>query len=185
MGAGIVGASIAYNLSLLDADVTVVDASSPGMAASHASYAWINARPKLPRSYHDLNCRSMDVWSRWERRLGGDVGVAWGGELRWTATEDGASELRQEVALMQSWGYPIRMISPEELREMEPGLVADPSSSSPLGIHKERSNTSRLGKYESFQSRRHTASKSVLQRRHSGTLRNGHGGGKVWANVTS
>lgn len=133
IGAGIVGASIAYNLSLRDADVTVVDASSPGMAASHASYAWINARPKLPRSYHDLNCRSMDVWSRWERRLGGDVGVAWGGELRWTATEDGASELRQEVALMQSWGYPIRMISAEELREMEPGLVADPLTAASFG----------------------------------------------------
>ena len=69
IGAGIVGASIAYNLSLRDADVTVVDASSPGMAASHASYAWINARPKLPRSYHDLNCRSMDVWSRWGPEL--------------------------------------------------------------------------------------------------------------------
>lgn len=55
IGAGIVGASIAYNLSLRNADVTVVDAGRPGMAASHASYAWINARPKPPRSYHDLN----------------------------------------------------------------------------------------------------------------------------------
>ncbi len=133
IGAGIVGASIAYNLSLRDAEVTVVDASNPGMAASHASYAWINARPKPPRSYHDLNRRSMDVWSRWERRLGGDVGVTWGGELRWTATEDGASELREEVALMQSWGYPIRLISPEELAEMEPGLVADPLTAASFG----------------------------------------------------
>lgn len=126
IGAGIVGASVAYNLSLRDADVTVIDANSPGMAASHASYAWINAHPKPPRSYHDLNRRSMDVWSRWERKLGGDVGITWGGELRWTTTDEGATDMREEVALMQSWGYPIRLISPEQLAEMEPGLIADP-----------------------------------------------------------
>jgi len=126
VGAGIVGASIAYNLSLRDADVTVVDASTPGMAASHASYAWINAHPKPPRSYHDLNRRSMDVWSRWERHLGGDVGITWGGELRWTTTGDGASEMRDEVSLMQSWGYPVNLITPDQLAEMEPGLVTDP-----------------------------------------------------------
>ena len=129
IGGGIVGASIAYNLSLRDARVTVVDAGSPGMAASHASYAWINAHPKPPRSYHDLNRRSMDIWSRWERQLGGDAGISWGGELRWTATEQGGRALRDEVGLMQSWGYPIRLISPEQLREMEPGLIAEPITS--------------------------------------------------------
>jgi glycine/D-amino acid oxidase-like deaminating enzyme len=59
--------------------------------------------------------------------------VTWGGELRWTASEDGASELREEVGLMQSWDYPIRLISPEELAEMEPGLVADPVTTASFG----------------------------------------------------
>ena len=75
----------------------------------------------------------MDVWSRFERKLGGDIGITWGGELRWTATEGGARELREEVKLMQSWGYPIRLISPGALREMEPGLVAEPITEASFG----------------------------------------------------
>lgn len=126
IGAGIVGASIAFHLSLRDASVTVLDADEPGQGASKISFAWINARDKNPRPYHDLNRRSLDMWSRFERRLGGDAGLTWGGEMRWAATPDGAKQLLARVHELQSWGYPIRPLEPAEIQDMEPGLTTSP-----------------------------------------------------------
>lgn len=122
VGAGIVGASIAFQLAARGVRVDVYDASEPGMAASRASFAWINARDKNPRWYHDLNRRSIDMWERFARRLGSDIGLRWGGELQWSATESGRDELRGRVRELQSWGYPIRELSAAEVARIEPGL---------------------------------------------------------------
>lgn len=124
IGAGITGASIAFHLSLRNANVTLIDADKPGQAASHVSFAWINGRDKNPRHYHDLNRRSIDMWSRFERRLGGDIGLTWGGELRWAATQYGAEEMGARIKELQSWGYPIRYVEPSEFKQMEPNLDA-------------------------------------------------------------
>lgn len=122
IGGGIVGSSIAFHLSLRDVRVTLLDAKEPGQGASAASFAWINGRDKNPRAYHDLNRRSLDMWDRFARRLGVDVGLTWGGELRWAATDAGATEFLQRVDLLQSWGYPIRPIEADELSRLEPSL---------------------------------------------------------------
>lgn len=123
VGAGIVGASIAFQLTLHGAQVTVVDAGEPGQGASAVSFAWINARDKNPRHYHDLNRRSLDMWDRFAWLLGEDVGLTWGGELRWAATPAGAKTLTERVRTLQSWGYPIRLLTAAELKQMEPSLA--------------------------------------------------------------
>ena len=104
IGAGIVGASIAFHLADRGANVTLVDAGRPGMAASRTSFAWINGRDKNPREYHELNRRSQDMWHRFADRLESDVGLTWGGEMRWAVTADGGGELNSRVAELQSWG---------------------------------------------------------------------------------
>ncbi len=124
VGAGIVGSSIAFHLALREAQVSLLDADEPGQGASAVSFAWINGRDKNPRHYHDLNRRSLDMWDRFARRLGGDIGLIWGGEMRWAATAEGANELTTRVRELQSWGYPIRLIGASEMVRMEPGLSA-------------------------------------------------------------
>ena len=106
----------------------MLDAGEPGMGASAVSFAWINGRDKDPRGYHDLNRRSIDMWDRFVRRLGAELAVTWGGEFRWVATEEGAAELNARVKELQSWGYPIRSVSPGEAELMEPGLSIGPIS---------------------------------------------------------
>ena len=129
VGAGIIGASIAFQLSRRHRNVTVVDSAQPGRAATRASYAWINSRDKSPREYHDLNRRSLDMWSRYAHDLNADVGLRWGGEMRWTATDQGASELTDQTERLLSWGYPIVEISKAQARAMEPGIVMEPFTS--------------------------------------------------------
>ena len=127
IGAGIVGASIAYHLSRRkDVVVTVLERDEPCAGASGHSFAWLNSFGKDPVSYHHFNRRSMDIWDRFARRLGGDLDLHWGGELRWERTPERAEALRQRIKQLQAWGYPTRIISSDELCELEPGLSPGP-----------------------------------------------------------
>ena len=121
VGAGILGSAVAYQLSRQGVDVTVIEAGEPGRWASRASFAWINGRDKNPREYHELNRRSLDMWPRFAHGLG-EVGLTWGGELRWATSRSGAETIESRVALLQSWGYPIRLLGKEGMVALEPDL---------------------------------------------------------------
>ena len=122
VGAGIVGASIAYHLNQRGARVTVVDTGKAGFGASSHSFAWINAGAKSPAAYHDLNRRSLEMWDRFAKRLGRDVGLRWGGKLSWEATSEGAAALKERVGQLQEWGYPSRLLDEAELHRLAPEL---------------------------------------------------------------
>ena len=123
IGGGIIGASVAFHLAKSGVHVDVIESRQPAQGASRVSYAWINARDKHPINYHELNRRSQDMWRRFEDDLQTDIGLVWGGEMRWTATETGAREFRSRVTELQSWGYSIREISPSEAAEIEPDIT--------------------------------------------------------------
>ena len=122
VGAGIVGASIAFYLSRLGVDVTVLEAETPGAGASGHSFAWINSFGKEPRHYHDLNLRSLDTWDRFARLLDGEIGLRWGGHLTWASNESDAESLTAQVHRLQSWGYGARMVDEKSMMALEPGL---------------------------------------------------------------
>ena len=122
IGAGIVGGAIAFYLARRGADVTLIDAGEPGMGATSHSFAWINGFGKEPRGYGGLNRRSLDTWDRFARLLDTDIGLRWGGQLTWAATDEDAESLTQDVARLQSWGYVARMIDEAEMMRLEPGL---------------------------------------------------------------
>jgi glycine/D-amino acid oxidase-like deaminating enzyme len=133
VGAGIIGASLAYHLARRRVDVTVVEQRHPCAGASSHSFAWLNAFGKSPASYHDLNRRSMDMWPRFAQELGLDIGLHWGGEMRWECTPEGAKALQERVAQLQTWGYPSRLIEADEVRQLEPGLVTGPITAAAFG----------------------------------------------------
>jgi glycine/D-amino acid oxidase-like deaminating enzyme len=60
VGAGIIGASIAWHLVRAGARVTVTDAGEPGGIATRNSWAWINASWGNPEPYFRLRARAMD-----------------------------------------------------------------------------------------------------------------------------
>ncbi len=125
VSAGIVGAAIAFHLSRLRVNVTVLEAETPGAGASGHSFAWINSFGKEPRHYHDLNRRSMDTWDRFARLLDAEVGLKWGGHLTWASNEEQAEGLREQVQRVQSWGYNARMVDEKFIKSLEPGLEPD------------------------------------------------------------
>lgn len=141
VGAGIIGAAIAYHLSQRnDITVTVLERDVPGAGASGHSFAWANAFGKEPRDYHTLNRRSLDMWYRLAHQLDTDIGIHYGGEMRWETDPQRAIQLRQHIQQIQRWGYPCRLIPRDEMLALEPhlrpGIVAT-ASFSEADIHVE------------------------------------------------
>ncbi len=131
VGAGILGAAIAYRLGRRGINVSIIDSGQPGQGASSHSFAWINAGAKEPIGYHNLNRRSLEMWHRFATSIGDDgdpdsVGLRWGGKVSWESDPIAAEGLLARVKQLQSWGYPTRLIDAGELRELEPSLDVGP-----------------------------------------------------------
>ena len=131
IGAGIMGAAIAWRLARRGVQVTLLDKGLPGHGASSHSFAWINAGAKEPIGYHDLNRRSLDMWARFASAIGdeGDpesAGLRWGGKVSWVARAEDVEALVGRVRQLQSWGYPTRLVDAEELARLEPALEPGP-----------------------------------------------------------
>ena len=133
IGAGILGASIAWRLAARSRRVTLLDRAAPGSGASSHSFAWINAGAKEPIGYHNLNRRSLEMWPRFAAAIGDDgnpdnVGLRWGGKVSWETDGEAAAALTARVRQLQAWGYPTRLVSAAELAELEPALELGPAS---------------------------------------------------------
>ncbi|MPZ24671.1 MAG: FAD-dependent oxidoreductase [Dehalococcoidia bacterium] len=126
IGAGIIGASIAYNLARRPGvEVTVIEKERPGAGASSHSFAWTNAFDKEPLHYHTLNRDSMELWHRYAHGLGVADAFECRGRLQLENTAEGAEVLRARVRRLQSWGYRCRVMEIGEVSALEPGLVTD------------------------------------------------------------
>ena len=131
IGAGILGSAIAWQLSQRRVHVVLIDKGQPGHGASSHSFAWINAGAKEPVGYHNLNRRSLEMWSRFAAAIGdgGDpdnTGLRWGGKVSWESDPSGAEGLVARVRQLQSWGYPTRLVDADELQRLEPALDVGP-----------------------------------------------------------
>ena len=122
VGAGIIGASIAWHLVRAGARVTVTEAGEPGGIATRNSWAWINASWGNPEPYFRLRVRAMDEWRRLEQEVSG-IRVAWVGGLFWELPPEQLETFAVEHA---AWGYDIRRVERAEVQRIEPHLATPP-----------------------------------------------------------
>jgi glycine/D-amino acid oxidase-like deaminating enzyme len=87
VGAGVVGASVAYHAAKAGAGVTVVDAGRPGAGVTADSFAWIAASGVRTGPAAGLRVTATDEYRRVEAELPG-LPVVWSGALSWRATGD-------------------------------------------------------------------------------------------------
>ncbi|MBX3577299.1 MAG: FAD-binding oxidoreductase [Rhizobiaceae bacterium] len=123
VGAGIVGASIAWHLVKAGARVTIVDGLHAGGIATPASFAWINASWGNPEPYFHLRMRAMREWKRVAAACP-DIAISWKGGLIWDLPRGRLEAFAKEHA---SWGYGIRAVDRDEIARMEPALKTPPS----------------------------------------------------------
>jgi glycine/D-amino acid oxidase-like deaminating enzyme len=125
IGAGVMGASVAYRLAEAGASVMVLEATRIGGGTSGISFAWTNAHKKPPKAYHDLNVAGMKAHAALADEFGGTPWWHGGGSLEWVAEPDRASQ-RENIAQLQSWGYGAEWITPHQVQELEPDI--DPAA---------------------------------------------------------
>ena len=141
VGAGVIGACLAYHLSRRSRNsITVLERDVPGAGASGHSFAWVNAFGKDPRDYHTLNRRALDMWYRLAHQLDANIGIHYGGEMRWENRTERAAQLERRIRQLQTWGYPCRLIAVDEMLALEPDLLpghVEAASHSAADIHVE------------------------------------------------
>ena len=122
VGAGILGASIGYHLSLEEVEVTIIDMQSPASHASLATFAWINASwAKQPQAYHTLNQQSVSYWHELSNQIG--VPIKWGGSLEWFESSDRQEKLGLQIREQIGWGEAAEILSVASAKILEPNAT--------------------------------------------------------------
>ncbi|MBT7446757.1 MAG: FAD-binding oxidoreductase [Tateyamaria sp.] len=112
IGGGIIGAALAQNLKLTNADVTVIDI---GGGATIASFGWLNASFFLNHDHFKLRLAGLDAW----RRLG--VPLTWSGALCW---EKKGKALEEQFQSFVKLGYHTEFIDEKSFLELEPHVCS-------------------------------------------------------------
>ncbi|WP_423746229.1 FAD-binding oxidoreductase (plasmid) [Haladaptatus sp. SPP-AMP-3] len=124
VGGGIVGCSSAYYLSERGADVVLCERSNIGAGSTERSAGGIRAQFSTPVNVA-LSRASMRVWDRFEEEFDADIALRRSGYLFLVRDEDSGDELAETVAMQNEQGVPSELLTPEEAREVCPGLRAD------------------------------------------------------------
>lgn len=124
VGAGIIGASVAFHLAERGVQVTVVDAGPVAGLASGRSFGWINASFYLTDAHFHLRAAGIAAHRRLSARLPGSE-TAWPGCLWYEET--GAAQIVVAERL-RSLGYRVETRSRAQIAAMVPALADPPES---------------------------------------------------------
>src|SRR5512147_927525 len=123
IGAGVIGASIAYNLSQRGLKVLILERQSVAVGATGASSG-------LVRMHYDLEIDAALAWQsfhffrNWRERVGGECGFHRTGFLQIVAP-DKNDQLRGNVAMQKRIGILTDLVTAAEVRKLAPMFKTD------------------------------------------------------------
>jgi sarcosine oxidase, subunit beta len=121
IGAGVVGASVAFHLAERGVETLVLDREGPATGSTARSGALIRAH--YPTELEaDLAWESLTrYFEPWGERVGGGCGFTRTG-FAYLVGEQNVDALRHNVALQKGVGVETGIVGPDELREIDPAL---------------------------------------------------------------
>jgi sarcosine oxidase subunit beta len=124
IGAGVTGSSIAFNLSRRGVtNVAVLEKSAVASGATGKSSACIRQHYSTEVTARMVR-RSLEVFENFADVVGGTASFVRTGYLMGVAERDHAA-LKRVVAMQQQAGIRTRLVSPEEITEVEPRVRVD------------------------------------------------------------
>lgn len=119
VGAGVIGASIAYQLSLTGCEVVVV---GPGTSPQPPMASWASAGGlKFQRLENEAALLTLCASRRWPRlpdELDADIGLRLWGSLDLAVTEDDLPRLRAQLLADRAHGMQVDLLSEEDFAEV-------------------------------------------------------------------
>jgi glycine/D-amino acid oxidase-like deaminating enzyme len=124
VGAGVIGCSLAHELTRRGATVTVIDAAEVLSGTSSATFAWVNANNKPPAEYQQLNVLGLRAHerARQARSLGAGDWFHQTGNLQVAATDEEMEAIGQKVDQLASTGYDASVLTRTQVERLEPSL---------------------------------------------------------------
>ena len=122
VGAGIVGASIAYHLACRGARITILD-KGPAAGVTAKAFGWINVS-NGPGAASQLRRYAIREWRRLERDLPNSLPVNWCGALSWKLDSAATEGFAHDCS---AHGYAVRLVERREIEKLEPNLLAPPA----------------------------------------------------------
>ncbi|HMD30381.1 MAG TPA: FAD-binding oxidoreductase [Candidatus Acidoferrales bacterium] len=128
LGAGVMGASIAYHLAQRDKPgsagrIVILDKDYAGQGASGRSSALVRMHYTFPPEVA-LAQRSLEIFRDWQSIVGTPSDFRVTGFLRIVPEEEHA-RLRENVAMQQRLGVNTRLVTRDELRDIAPGWTVN------------------------------------------------------------
>ncbi|HVK23828.1 MAG TPA: FAD-dependent oxidoreductase [Actinokineospora sp.] len=100
VGAGIVGASVAYHLAGRGRPITVIDAGLPGSGATRVSFDWIGRPVTCDLPSAPLRYLALDEYRRLEAELP-ELSISWSGSLSWDGFDETPGPRTVDVAALE------------------------------------------------------------------------------------
>ncbi|WP_020579187.1 NAD(P)/FAD-dependent oxidoreductase [Actinopolymorpha alba] len=100
VGAGIIGASLAYHLAGRGRPVTLIDAGLPGSGATRASFAWIGRPVASDLPSAPLRYLALDEYRRLETELP-DLSIRWSGSISWDGFDETPGPRTDDVGALE------------------------------------------------------------------------------------
>ena len=123
IGGGITGCAAAYYLGKRGKRITVLEKGDTAGEASGRNTGGVRVQGRNPTEYpFMLECIKM--WEGLEKELNADIGYVSGGNLLYVENEADMKEIERGARVAKEHGIDSYLISPEETRELVPGLTA-------------------------------------------------------------
>lgn len=125
IGGGAIGCSIAYHLALRgERDVVVVERATIGSGSTSKAAGGIRAQFGTPTEI-TFSLEALDFFRHCRDHLGVDAEFRPIGYLTLIADPTDLEQFTQRVALQRRMGVDVRVISPQDAREIVPALLVD------------------------------------------------------------
>lgn len=124
VGGGIMGSATAYELARRGADVVLLEKDTAGGHQSTRAWGFVRQQGRdlaeLP-----LAMASNRLWPELSAELGSDVEWVQQGNLMIADSEDRMRQFREWIDASREYGVNTRLVSPEEIRSLVPGIQGD------------------------------------------------------------
>jgi glycine/D-amino acid oxidase-like deaminating enzyme len=121
VGAGVMGASAAWQLARHGSDVLILDRSVPGSEASGATAGTLAIQNKKLAAI-PVVLQALEMWRTLSEQLGADVEYDVRGGLRVAHTAEDVEKLERAVRDQRALGVDVEMIYPPQLQGLAPYL---------------------------------------------------------------
>lgn len=126
IGAGIVGTSVALELTRRGAEVTLVEREQPGEGTTAGSFAWIDACHPGIADYLELRLLGVERWGREAAEFGHPPWLSLSGTTLWSADPAQAAMLERHVERLEGYGQTPHRLTPAAALQEQPDLVMAP-----------------------------------------------------------